>query len=608
MHPRVIQVTERLIQRSRDSRAAYLHMIRRAAQQEPQRARLQCANLAHGMAACSAGDRQSLRLMQAADVAIVSAYNDILSAHQPYQYFPELLKQALHEVGAVGQFAAGVPAMCDGVTQGELGMELSLASREVIALSVALALSHNLFDAALYLGVCDKIVPGLLIGALRFGHLPALFVPAGPMPSGLPNREKAEVRQRFAAGEASREELLQAEMAAYHAPGTCTFYGTANTNQLLMEVMGLHLPGASFVNPGTPLRDALTREAAYRVARLTRRSGDFLPLGELVDERCLINAVVALHATGGSTNHTLHLPAIARAAGIQLTWQDMAELSEVVPTLARVYPNGQADINHFHAAGGTAWLIGELLDAGLLHATVDTVAGPGLERYRQEPLLVDGKLAWRTAVTASLDESVLRPVSRPFSAEGGLRVLNGNLGQGVMKLSAVATEHWQVEAPARIFDDQQALATAFEAGELNRDFVAVVRFQGPRCNGMPELHKLTPFLGILQDQGFRVALVTDGRMSGASGKVPAVMHVCPEAFAGGLLGKVRDGDIIRIDGDTGELQALVDEREWQAREAALPPPGHDQGCGRELFTFMRGAFSPADQGASVFSEALAALT
>ncbi len=607
MHPRIIEVTDRLIARSRPTRERYLAMIAAAASEDPQRGALQCANFAHGVAGCSGQDKQTLRLLSAANVAIVSAYNDILSAHQPYEDYPQQLKQALREIGSVGQFAAGVPAMCDGVTQGEPGMELGIASREVIAMSTALALSHKLFDATLCLGICDKIVPGLLMGALRFGHLPTLFVPAGPMPSGLSNKEKAAVRQRYAEGKASREELLEAEMAAYHSPGTCTFYGTANTNQLLMEVMGLHLPGASFVNPGTPLREALTREAAWQVTRLTRQSGQFLPLGEIVDERCIVNAVVALHATGGSTNHTLHLPAIAQCAGIQLTWQDMAELSVVVPTLAHVYPNGSADINHFQAAGGLALLIRELLEAGLLHEAVNTVVGPGLARYTREPFLEQGQLAWRDGPRNSLDEQVLRPVSRPFSPEGGLRLLQGNLGRAVMKVSAVAAEHQSIEAPARVFADQQALADAFQAGELEHDFIAVLPFQGPRSNGMPELHKLTPFLGVLQDRGFKVALVTDGRMSGASGKVPAAIHVCPEAIDGGPLARVRDGDLIRIDGHSGELQLLLEPAELAARQPTIAAADGDVGCGREIFTFMRQSFSSAEEGASAFTARLRAL-
>ena len=604
MHPRVLEVTERLIARSRATREAYLALIRGAAGDGPQRGKLQCANFAHGVAGCGTEDKNSLRMMNAANVAIVSSYNDMLSAHQPYEHFPEQIKKALREIGSVGQFAGGTSAMCDGVTQGEPGMELSLLSREVIALSTAVALSHNMFDAALMLGICDKIVPGLLMGALRFGHLPTIFVPGGPMPSGISNKEKADVRQRYAEGKASREELLESEMKSYHSPGTCTFYGTANTNQLLMEVMGLHLPGASFVNPYTPLRDALTREAAHQITRLTKQNGNFTPLGEIVDERSLVNSIVALHATGGSTNHTLHMPAIAMAAGIQLTWQDMADLSEVVPTLSHVYPNGKADINHFQAAGGMAFLIRELLEAGLLHENVNTVAGFGLSRYTREPFLVDGELVWRDGPIESLDEAILRPVARAFSAEGGLRVMEGNLGRGVMKVSAVAPEHQIVEAPARVFQDQQELADAFTAGTLEHDFVAVMRFQGPRSNGMPELHKMTPFLGVLQDRGFKVALITDGRMSGASGKIPAAIHVSPEAARGGALARVRDGDLIRVDGVKGTLQLLVDEAEFAARTPAIGTLSNAVGTGRELFAFMREAFSSAEQGASTFTSSL----
>lgn len=604
MHPRIQEVTQRLIERSRPTRERYLQLIRGAASDGPMRASLQCANFAHGVAGCGSEDKHSLRMMNAANVAIVSAYNDMLSAHQPYQHFPEQIKQALREIGSVGQFAGGVPAMCDGVTQGEPGMELAIASREVIAMSTAIALSHNMFDAALMLGICDKIVPGLMMGALRFGHLPTIFVPGGPMPSGISNKQKADVRQRYAEGKASREELLESEMNSYHSPGTCTFYGTANTNQLVMEVMGLHLPGASFVNPYTPLRDALTAEAAQQVTRMTKASGSFMPLGEIVDEKALVNSIVALHATGGSTNHTLHIPAIAQAAGIQLTWQDMADLSEVVPTLSNVYPNGKADINHFQAAGGMSFLIRELLDAGLLHDDVNTVAGHGLRRYTQEPFMEDGRLVWREGPLQSLDENILRPASRPFSSEGGLRVMEGNLGRGVMKVSAVAPEHRVVEAPARVFEDQQALADAFKAGELERDFVAVMRFQGPRCNGMPELHKMTPFLGVLQDRGFKVALVTDGRMSGASGKIPAAIHVCPEAFDGGPLARVRDGDMVRVDGVEGTLRVMVSAEELASRDLPPAPQGNDLGCGRELFGFMRMAFSSAEQGASAFTSGL----
>ncbi|MBH3437599.1 phosphogluconate dehydratase [Pseudomonas luteola] len=607
MHPRVLEVTQRLIERSRPTRTRYLEMIRAAASEGPQRAKLQCANFAHGVAGCGPADKQRLRLMDEVNVAIVSSYNDMLSAHQPYEHFPQIIKDALREIGSVGQFAGGVPAMCDGVTQGEAGMELSLLSREVIAMSTAVALSHNMFDAALCLGICDKIVPGLMIGSLRFGHLPFVFVPGGPMPSGISNKEKARVRQLFAEGKATREELLESEMKSYHSPGTCTFYGTANTNQVVMEVMGLHLPGSSFVNPYTPLRDELTREAARQVTRITQQSGNFIPLGEIVDEKAIINSVVALHATGGSTNHTLHIPAIAQAAGIELTWQDMADLSAVVPTLAQVYPNGKADVNHFHAAGGTNFLIRTLLDAGLLHEDVNTVIGHGLRRYLQEPFLENGTLTWREGPVASLDEEILRPVERPFRPEGGLRVMDGNLGRGVMKVSAVAPDHQIVEAPARVFADQAELANAFKAGELDRDFVAVVRFQGPKALGMPELHKLTPYLGVLQDRGFKVALVTDGRMSGASGKVPAAIHVCPEAIDGGPLSKVRDGDLVRVNGQTGELIVVVDPAEWNAREQVAPPQGMGIGTGRELFAFMRQAMSTAEKGASAFTSSLEAL-
>ncbi|MBH9368609.1 phosphogluconate dehydratase [Pseudomonas aeruginosa] len=604
MHPRVLEVTRRIQARSAATRPRDLEMVRAAARKGPPRGPLPCGNLAPGGAAGGESDKQTLRLMNQANVAIVSAYNDMLSAHQPFERFPGLIKQALHEIGSVGQFAGGVPAMCDGVTQGEPGMELSLASRDVIAMSTAIALSHNMFDAALCLGVCDKIVPGLLIGSLRFGHLPTVFVPAGPMPTGISNKEKAAVRQLFAEGKATREELLASEMASYHAPGTCTFYGTANTNQLLVEVMGLHLPGASFVNPNTPLRDELTREAARQASRLTPENGNYVPMAEIVDEKAIVNSVVALLATGGSTNHTLHLLAIAQAAGIQLTWQDMSELSHVVPTLARIYPNGQADINHFQAAGGMSFLIRQLLDGGLLHEDVQTVAGPGLRRYTREPFLEDGRLVWREGPERSLDEAILRPLDKPFSAEGGLRLMEGNLGRGVMKVSAVAPEHQVVEAPVRIFHDQASLAAAFKAGELERDLVAVVRFQGPRANGMPELHKLTPFLGVLQDRGFKVALVTDGRMSGASGKVPAAIHVSPEAIAGGPLARLRDGDRVRVDGVNGELRVLVDDAEWQARSLEPAPQDGNLGCGRELFAFMRNAMSSAEEGACSFTESL----
>lgn len=607
MNPRVLEVTRRIQLRSEATRQRYLELVQAAGSRGPHRGTLPCGNFAHGVAGCGEGDKQRLRLMNQANLGIVSAYNDMLSAHQPYERFPAVIKAAAHEMGCTAQFAGGVPAMCDGVTQGEPGMELSLASRDVIAMGTAIALSHNMFDAALCLGICDKIVPGLLIGALRFGHLPIVFVPGGPMPTGLSNKEKAAVRQRFAEGKASREELLESEMKSYHSPGTCTFYGTANTNQMLMEVMGLHLPGASFVNPDLPLRDELTREATRQLCRSTPENGEYRPLAEIVDERALVNAVVMLLATGGSTNHTLHWVAVAQSAGIQLTWQDMADLSEVVPTLARIYPNGQADINQFQAAGGTAYLIRQLLEGELLHEDVNTVVGRGLHRYTREPVLQDGRLAWRDGPVGSLDEAILRPVSNPFSPEGGLRVMEGNLGRGVMKVSAVAPEHQVVEAPARVFHDQTQLAEAFKAGELERDFVAVVRFQGPAANGMPELHKLTPFLGVLQDRGFKVALVTDGRMSGASGKVPSAIHLSPEALKGGPLARIRDGDRVRVDGVKGELKVLVDPAEWEARTPAAPPADPGIGFGRELFAFMRGAMSSAEEGACSFSATLNAL-
>ncbi|MBF6507653.1 phosphogluconate dehydratase [Nocardia farcinica] len=592
----VQQVTERIAERSAPTRAAYLERIRAAAAVGPARTELPCSNLAHGFAACSGPDRLAVRGAVKPGVAIVSAYNDMLSAHQPYAEFPAWIKDAVREAGGVAQFAGGVPAMCDGITQGRTGMELSLFSRDVIAMATGVALSHEMFDGALLLGVCDKIVPGLLIGALTFGHLPTVLVPAGPMPSGLPNREKSRIRQLFAEGKASREDLLEAESASYHSPGTCTFYGTANSNQLVVEVMGLHLPGSSFVPPGTPLRKALTEEAARRVVGLDA------PIGEVVDERAIVNGVVALLATGGSTNHTLHLPAIAAAAGIELTWDDFSELSAVVPSLAKVYPNGSADINHFAAAGGVQTLVGQLLDAGLLHADVKTVAGPGLDRYRQQPFLEDGELVWREAPRESLDPDVLRGVDDPFAPDGGLRVLEGNLGRSVIKVSAVAAEHRAVTAPARVFDDQHEFTAAFRAGELNHDVVVVIRNQGPQANGMPELHGLTPALGVLMDRGHQVALVTDGRMSGASGKIPAAIQLTPEASAGGPLARVRDGDVVRLDADRGTLELLVPDDELAARE---PAPGADRapfGTGRELFSAFRQAVGRADRGASVFAQ------
>ena len=594
VHPVIAEVTARIVERSAGTRTAYLQRIRAAAAEGPARGALGCANLAHGFAACGPDEKLHLRANERRNVAIVSAYNDMLSAHQPLERYPAILKKAVLQAGGVAQFAGGVPAMCDGITQGRAGMELSLFSRDVVAMSTAVALSHDMFDAALMLGVCDKIVPGLLIGALSFGHLPTVFVPAGPMPSGLPNTEKSRIRQLNAEGKVGREELLEAESASYHSAGTCTFYGTANSNQLVLEAMGLHLPGASFVNPGTPLRRALTEHAGRTALEAT-------PIGELVDEKVVVNGVVALLATGGSTNHTMHLVATAAAAGIALTWDDFADLSANVPSLARVYPNGSADINHFHAAGGMPFLIGELLDAGLMHPDVDTVAGFGLGRYRDEPFLdEDGTLYWRPAPRDSQDESVLRPARDAFAPDGGIRVLDGALGRAVMKVSAVAPEHRVVTAPARVFDDQNDFLAAFDRGELDHDHVAVVRHQGPRANGMPELHKLTPALGVLMDRGHRVALVTDGRMSGASGKVPAAIHCTPEASAGGPLSRVRDGDVIRVDAHTGRIDIDVD---LSQREPWLPELA-THGTGRELFAAFRERVGRPDEGASVFAPSL----
>ena len=606
LHDRVVEVTERLQARSRDSRQLYLDRIRRAGEGGPHRATLSCGNLAHGFAACGLSDKQALKGDVVPNLGIITAYNDMLSAHQPFERFPQLIKQAARDAGGVAQVAGGVPAMCDGVTQGQPGMELSLFSRDVIAMAAAVGLSHNMFDAAVFLGVCDKIVPGLVIAALAFGHLPAVFVPAGPMPSGMPNDEKARIRQLYAEGKIGRDELLEAESQSYHGPGTCTFYGTANSNQMLMEIMGLHLPGASFVNPNTPLRDALTAEAARRALAITALGNAYTPVGEMIDERAVVNGVVGLHATGGSTNHTMHLIAMAAAAGIQLTWDDLADLSDVVPLLCRIYPNGLADVNHFHAAGGMGYLISELLDGGLLHGDVTTVWGAGLDSYRQEPKLTsDGAVVWQPAAKQSHDEAVLAPLARAFSANGGLKMLDGNLGRAVMKVSAVKPECHVIEAPAVVFHSQDDLMAAFKNGELEKDFVAVVRFQGPQAIGMPELHKLTPPLGVLQDRGFKVALVTDGRMSGASGKVPAAIHVTPEAAAGGPIARLRDGDVLRLDAGAGTLTALVPEAEWAARAAATADlSASHAGLGRELFASFRAVAGTADRGAHVFGEGL----
>jgi len=599
---RIGEVTERIARRSRDARTRYLERIAAAAEAKPRRGHLGCANLAHGFAACGPQDKERLAGSDAPNLGIVTAYNDMLSAHQPFERFPELIRAAVREAGGTAQVAGGVPAMCDGVTQGEAGMELSLFSRDVIALSTAVALSHQMFDAAVFLGVCDKIVPGLVIGALSFGHLPAVFVPAGPMTSGLSNDEKAKTRQLYAEGKVGRDALLESEMKSYHGPGTCTFYGTANSNQMLMEIMGLHLPGASFVNPNTSLRDALTQAAARRAIAITALGNEYTPVGRIIDEKAVVNGVVGLHATGGSTNHTLHLVAMAAAAGITLTWDDFADLAEVTPLLARVYPNGKADVNHFHAAGGMGFLIRELLGGGLLHRDVTTVWGTGLDGYLVEPGLDEnGGIAWREAASESGNTDILRGVGEPFQPTGGLRVLDGPLGRAVIKTSAVAPERHVVEAPARVFHSQEELQADFKAGVLTGDFVAVVRYQGPKANGMPELHKLTPPLTVLQDRGQRVALVTDGRMSGASGKVPAAIHVTPEAADGGAIARIRDGDIIRVDALSGRLDVLVDATEFAARapvEADLS--ASHVGVGRELFAGFRHLVGTADKGATVF--------
>ena len=595
-------VTEKIIARSRASRRRYLDKIDAAIASTPKRKALGCANIAHGFAACTAHDKNALRNGDAPNLAIVTAYNDMLSAHQPFETYPEQIRQAARAAGGTAQVAGGVPAMCDGVTQGETGMELSLFSRDVIALSTAVALSHQMFDAAVYLGVCDKIVPGLIIGALSFGHLPAVFIPAGPMTSGLPNDEKGKIRQLYAEGKVGRDQLLEAEAKSYHGPGTCTFYGTANSNQMLMEIMGLHLPGSTFVNPGTPLRDAITAESARRALAITALGNDYQPIGRIYDEKAVVNGVVGLLATGGSTNHTIHLIAMAAAAGISLTWDDLAQLSKVVPLMTRVYPNGKADVNHFNAAGGMGFLIRELLGAGLLHEDVATIMGTGLSGYTKEAKLgADGALVYDDAVSASQDESVLRGMANPFQPTGGLNVLSGNLGTSVIKTSSIPADRHVIEAPAKVFHSQEELQAAFKAGELNRDVVAVVRFQGPKANGMPELHRLTPPLAVLQDKGFRVALVTDGRMSGASGKVPAAIHLTPEAVDGGPIARIRDGDMIRLDADAGTLEVLADLSGREAAKADLS--ANAQGTGRELFQAFRAIAGRADSGASIFGDA-----
>ncbi|MGV3511790.1 MAG: phosphogluconate dehydratase [Novosphingobium sp.] len=596
LHPTVERVTQRIIERSRPTRAAYLDLIERSRDKGLNRPQLSCGNLAHGFAA-SGDDKSLIKSGRAMNIGIVTAYNDMLSAHQPYGRYPEQIKIFAREVGATAQVAGGVPAMCDGVTQGQDSMELSLFSRDNIAMATVVGLSHAMFEGALLLGICDKIVPGLLIGSLRFGHLPTILVPAGPMPSGLPNKEKVRIRQLYAEGKVGRDELLESESASYHSPGTCTFYGTANSNQMMMEMMGLHMPGSSFVQPGLKLRQELTRSAVHRITQIGWNGDDYRPLGLCVDEKAIVNAIAGLLATGGSTNHVIHLPAIARAAGIQIDWNDMDELSRAVPLIASVYPNGAGDVNAFAAAGGMPYVIRELIGASLVHADILTVYGRSLEEGAQEPVLDGETLKWNPAPATSGDEKMLRPVASPFQAEGGFRLLKGNLGRGTIKVSAVDPSRWTIEAPCRVFSDQNDVLAAFKAGELEKDVVVVVRFQGPASNGMPELHKLTPPLGVLQDRGFKVALVTDGRMSGASGKVPAAIHVSPEAKTGGPLAKLRDGDLVRVCANTGELSALVDAAEWSARGDA-PAPGPTTGVGRELFALMRLHSDEAERGGS----------
>ena len=604
LHPAIASVTQRVVERSARTRRLYLERLDVAAGQGPQRAALSCGNLAHAFAACGDGDKRELKGGRGPNIGIVTSFNDMLSAHQPYEAYPRLIKEAVRQAGGVAQVAGGVPAMCDGVTQGQTGMELSLMSRDVIALATAVALSHATFDGALMLGVCDKIVPGLVTAALTFGHLPVLFVPAGPMPSGLPNAEKSRIRQLHAEGKVDRTRLLEAESSSYHSPGTCTFYGTANSNQMLMEIMGLHLPGSSFVNPDSGLRTALTRAAARRVTEITALGNEFTPVGRVLDERAFVNGIVGLMATGGSTNHTMHLVAMARAGGIALTWDDFAAISAATPLLARIYPNGLADVNRFHEAGGMAFLIAELLDAGLLHGDVLTVMGEGgLARYREAPGIEGDEVRWRPATRRSADRDVLRGVAEPFSADGGLRLLTGNLGRAVIKVSAVKAPHRVVRAPAAVFTDQEAFLAAFRRGELNRDHVAVIRFQGPKANGMPELHKLTPALGVLQDKGFKVALLTDGRMSGASGKVPAAIHVTPEAVDGGPIARLRDGDPVLVDAEACRLEALVEPSTWAAREpGSTDLAANDHGLGRELFARLRCHIDGAETGASLLGD------
>ena len=601
MNPVVEKVTRRIQERSKATRGAYLMRMDAAANEGPARGTLSCSNLAHGFAACGTDTKAKLSGNVVPNIAIVSAYNDMLSAHQPFETYPDRIRKAAEAQGAVAQFAGGVPAMCDGVTQGQDGMDLSLFSRDVIALSTAVALSHNMFDGVLCLGICDKIVPGLLIGALSFGQLPVVFVPAGPMVSGLGNKEKARIREEYASGKIGRDELLAAESAAYHAAGTCTFYGTANTNQMLMEFIGLQLPGGSFVNPGTALRDQLTDEAVTTVLKGSDTGNTYMPLANIVDEKAIVNGLAGLLATGGSTNHTIHLVAIAAAAGIKIDWQDFADLSSVVPLLARVYPNGSADVNHFHAAGGLGFILTDMLNNGLLHEDVNTILGPGLRNFCKEPFIDNKRLHWRDTPTTSLDEDILRPVARPFDAEGGLQLVSGNIGRAIVKVSAVDAEFHSITAAAKVFQSQASFVEAFNNDELEQDFVAVLSCQGPRANGMPELHKLTPYLGVLQNRGFKVALVTDGRMSGASGKVLAAIQVTPEARAGGLIAKIRDGDMITVDAHGGVLSVQADD-DIDTREAVIIE-APQAGMGRELFGAFRERAGSAESGASLFDGA-----
>ncbi|PUA30921.1 MAG: phosphogluconate dehydratase [Cellvibrio sp. 79] len=601
--PRLVAITERIIARSKDTRAAYLARVDKFRSKGPARHHLGCANLAHGFAACNASDKEALAEGQAPNLGIISSYNEMLSAHVPYGEYIEPIKAAAKEVGMTAQMAGGVPAMCDGVTQGFPGMEMSLFSRDVIAMSTAIALSHDMFDGAMCLGVCDKIVPGLMMGALSFGQLPIVFVPAGPMTPGLSNAEKAKARQLFAEGKVGRKELLAAESASYHSAGTCTFYGTANTNQMLMEIMGMHLPGSTFINPYTEMRDALTRAHVHQLAHITREESRVI-LADIVTEKSVVNGIVGLMATGGSTNHAMHIVAIARAAGVIVDWQDLSDISDIIPLMCRIYPNGLADVNRFQAVGGMGYLIRELRNAGLLHDDVKTIMGPtgGLSHYTREPFLENGELVWRDAVAESLDDSVLRPPSKPFAAEGGLRLLKGNIGRSVIKISAVKAEHRLVKAPAIVFQSQEDLQTAFKRGELEKDFIAVVRFQGPKACGMPELHKLTPPLGVLQDRGFKVALVTDGRMSGASGKIPAAIHMTPEALDNGIIGLINTGDLIELDAETGTLQLLVSDEELAKRQPAqCDLTNVHYGMGRELFAPFRSSVGLAEEGATVFN-------